>query len=238
VLTLTPYRFWQREHAIHHATSGRLGGRGHGDVKTLTVDEYRAQSMWGRLAYRLFRHPAILFAVAPAYLFYLRHRLPFGQARDWRSWLSTMGTNLTIALAAAGIIRLVGVEAFLMVHVPITLLAASAGVWMFFVQHQFEHTVWENDTEWDWHEAALHGSSHYDLPVMLRWFTGNIGIHHVHHLCSMIPFYRLPQVLRDHPELGDIGRLRFLESLSCVRLALWDAAERRLVSFRDLRVAQ
>ncbi len=130
---------------------------------------------------------------------------------------------------------LVGVGPFLLVHLPITMLAASIGVWLFFVQHQFEETYWEGAPAWTHHEAALHGSSHYDLPAVLRWFTANIGVHHVHHLSSRIPYYRLPRVLRDHPELKSVGRLTLMESFACVRLVLWDESNRRLVSFRDLR---
>jgi omega-6 fatty acid desaturase (delta-12 desaturase) len=123
----------------------------------------------------------------------------------------------------------------MVVHLPIMMLAATVGVWLFYVQHQFEYTMWERDCKWSLHDAALHGSSHYDLPALLRWFTANIGVHHVHHLCSRIPYYRLPSVLRDHPELRDIGRITLFESFRCVRLVLWDEAERRLVSFREVR---
>jgi acyl-lipid omega-6 desaturase (Delta-12 desaturase) len=130
---------------------------------------------------------------------------------------------------------LVGVGPFLLVHLPITMLAASIGVWLFFVQHQFEETFWAEVPAWTLHEAALHGSSHYDLPPVLRWITANIGVHHVHHLSSRIPYYRLPRVLNDHPELKDVGRLTLLQSLACVRLVLWDESNRRLISFRDLR---
>jgi omega-6 fatty acid desaturase (delta-12 desaturase) len=133
------------------------------------------------------------------------------------------------------LIWLIGVKAFLIVHLPIVLLAASAGVWLFYVQHQFENTTWESNPDWNLHHAALHGSSYYDLPTILRWFTANIGVHHVHHLCSRIPYYRLPLALRDHPELRGIGRLTLWQSLRCVRLVLWDEAERRLVSFREAR---
>jgi omega-6 fatty acid desaturase (delta-12 desaturase) len=131
---------------------------------------------------------------------------------------------------------LLGAGPFLLVHVPIILIAASNGVWLFYVQHQFEDTRWERDGAWNMHEAALHGSSHYDLPAVLRWFTANIGIHHVHHLSSRIPYYRLPRVLRDHPELGDVGRLTLLQSFRCVRLVLWDEKRRRLVSFHDAQI--
>lgn len=235
-LTLTPYDFWRRSHNIHHASSGNLDHRGIGDITTLTVSEYLALPRWGRLQYRLYRHPLMMFGIGPAYLFLLQHRLPVGLMRKgWQPWVSTMATNVAVAILVGAMMWLVGVGQFLLVHMPITLLAASIGVWLFYVQHQFEGTTWVGAPGWSVHEAALHGSSHYDLPAVLRWFTANIGVHHVHHLCSRIPFYRLPQVLRDHPELSGVGRLTFLESLRCVRLALWDEDRRRLVSFRELR---
>jgi acyl-lipid omega-6 desaturase (Delta-12 desaturase) len=235
VLTLTPYDCWRRAHAIHHATSGNLDRRGIGDVDTLTVREYRDLSWWGRLKYRLYRHPLIMFGVGPAYLFLLQHRLPVGLMRNgWLPWTSTMATNLAIAVVVATLAWFIGIKAFLLVHLPIMLLAATAGVWLFYVQHQFEYTMWERDQRWNLHQAALHGSSHYDLPEPLRWFTANIGIHHVHHLCSRIPFYRLPRVLRDHPELLGVGRITLLQSFRCVRLVLWDEAQCRLVSFREI----
>jgi acyl-lipid omega-6 desaturase (Delta-12 desaturase) len=235
-LTLTPYDFWRRSHNIHHASSGNLELRGIGDIETLTVREYGALSRLGRLRYRLYRHPLVMFGLGPAYLFLLQHRLPVGLMRKgWKPWMSTMLTNLAIAVLATGMIWLVGVGPFLLIHLPVTLLAASIGVWLFYVQHQFEETHWSDASAWSMHEAALHGSSHYQLPGILRWFTANIGIHHVHHLCSRIPFYRLPQVLRDHPQLNDIGRLTLRESFSCVRLVLWDEDRRRLISFGELR---
>jgi omega-6 fatty acid desaturase (delta-12 desaturase) len=176
--------------------------------------------------------------VGPAYLFILRHRLPIGLMHGgWQPWASAMATNASIAILVAATIWLVGVGPFLLVQLPITLLAASIGVWLFYVQHQFETTFWEHDERWDFQQAALHGSSHYDLPGVLRWFTANIGVHHVHHLSSRIPYYRLPEVLRDRPELGNVGRLTLLQSLKSVRLVLWDENKRRLVSFREMREA-
>ena len=146
VLTLTPYDFWRRTHAMHHATAGNLDRRGMGDVDTLTVSEYRALSRWGRLRYRLYRHPLVMFGVGPAYLFLLQHRLPVGLMRNgWQPWVSTMATNLAIALIIAVLVWFIGIEAFLLVHLPIFLLAAAAGVWLFYVQHQFEHTTWQRD---------------------------------------------------------------------------------------------
>jgi omega-6 fatty acid desaturase (delta-12 desaturase) len=236
VLTMTPYDYWRHTHAVHHATSGNLDRRGMGDIDTLTVREFRARPLWGRIRYRLYRHPLVMFGIGPAYLFLLKHRLPVGLMRaGWKPWLSAMATNLAIAVIAATLIWFIGFKAFLLVHLPIILLAATFGVWLFYVQHQFEQTTWERDPDWNLHGDALHGSSHYELPAILRWFTANIGIHHIHHLCSRIPYYRLPQALRDHPELRGVGRLTLLQSFSCVRLVLWDESQRRLVSFRDAR---
>ena len=238
VLTLTPYDSWRRAHAIHHASSGNLDRRGIGDITTLTVAEYLARPRRQRLAYRLYRHPIVLFVLGPAYLFLLQNRIPAeGALLNWRSWLSPMATNAAIALIATLVIWFVGTGAFLLVQLPVILLASSMGVWLFFVQHQFEDTFWAKSDAWAVHEAALHGSSHYDLPPVLRWFTANIGVHHVHHLCSRIPYYRLSRVLRDHPALGDVGRITLLDSLASVRLVLWDETRRRLISFRQLRAS-
>jgi omega-6 fatty acid desaturase (delta-12 desaturase) len=239
VLTLTPYDFWRRSHAIHHATSGSLARRGIGDIDTLTVREYLALSRWGRLKYQLYRHPAVMFGVGPAYLFILRHRLPIGLMRGgWTPWLSTMATNAAAGTIVAVLIWLIGVGPFLLVHLPIMLLAATMGVWLFYVQHQFEQTLWADNESWDLHEAALYGSSYYVLPGILLWFSANIGIHHVHHLCSRIPYYRLPRVLHENPELGTIGQLTLWDSIKCVRLALWDEHAKQLVSFREMRRMQ
>ena len=236
VLTLTPYDFWRRTHALHHATSGNLDRRGFGDIDTLTVGEYLSLSRWARLRYRFYRHPLVMFGLGPAYLFFLQHRLPVGLMRaGWQPWLSAMATNLSIVLVAAIVIWAIGFGPFLLVQVPVMLISASLGVWLFYVQHQFEDTFWAADKAWNLHDAALRGSSHYDLPIVLRWFTANIGVHHVHHLCSRIPFYRLPRALRRHPELAKIGRLTLVQSILCVRLVLWDEAARRLISFRELR---
>lgn len=235
ILTLTPYDYWRRSHAIHHATSGNLDSRGIGDIDTLTVREYLASPWWRRLKYRLYRHPLIMFGLGPAYIFILQYRLPRGMMfKGWRPWVSTMATNLAIASVVAAMIWAVGVTDFLVIHVPVVLLASSAGVWLFYVQHQFEETAWESGESWDMHDLALHGSSHYKLPAVLQWFSANIGIHHIHHLSSRIPFYRLPNVLRDRPELADIGRLSLQDSFKCVGLVLWDESQRRLVRFSEL----
>ena len=236
VVTLTPYDYWRHSHVLHHATSGALDRRSLGGVETLTVDEYLALPKIKRFGYWLYRHPLVMFGLGPAYMFLLQHRMPIGMMRDgWRPWLSVQLTNLAILAFAAVMMMTVGVLPFLLVYLPVIVLAASAGVWLFFVQHQFEETYWARSEDWSFHEAALRGSSHYDLPPILRWFTANIGIHHIHHLNSRIPYYRLPQVLRDEPKMRAMGRLTMLASIRCVGLALWDESSRRLISFRELR---
>ena len=237
VVTLTPYGFWRRAHAAHHANAGNLDHRGMGDIITLTRNEYRAMSPSGRFAYRLYRNPFVMFGLIPTYLFVLHYRIPFGAMRSGiQPWLSTIGTNFAIAGAAGLMIWLVGLGPFLLVQGPIVVASSTIAVWFFYVQHQFEETLWAHDGDWSFHEAALHGSSHYELPQAIAWFTGNIGVHHVHHLSSRIPFYRLPQVLRDYPQLASVGRITFLRSLKCAALALWDEDQHRLISFRELRV--
>jgi omega-6 fatty acid desaturase (delta-12 desaturase) len=237
IATLTPHDHWRMSHAAHHASSGNLDRRGIGDVRTLTVAEYLARSRWARLRYRLYRHPAMMFGVGPLYLFLLHNRMPVGFMRNgWLPWLSTMGTNLGIVATLALLIAAVGLGPFLWIYVPTVLIATAAGVWLFYVQHQFEHTHWARGASWNAQDAALYGSSHYHLPSVIRWFTANIGMHNVHHLSSRIPFYRLPEVLADHHELRDVGRVTMLQSLRGVRLVLWDEKRRCLVSFEQLRL--
>jgi omega-6 fatty acid desaturase (delta-12 desaturase) len=236
VLTLTPYDAWKRAHAIHHGTSGNLDKRGTGDLDTLTVREYRALSPLGRLRYRLYRNPIVLFGLGPIYMFGLRHRFPLGATiRNWRAWISPMATNLATACVAAGMMWLVGIKLFLLIQIPVTMVAGSIGVWLFFIQHQFEDTFWADGEGWDLHEAALRGSSYYVMPGFLAWLTAHIGIHHVHHLYSRIPYYRLPQVLREQVRLAGVARVSLVESLRCTRLALWDECQNRLISFREAR---
>ncbi len=234
VLTLTPYDDWRRSHAKHHAGSGHLDRRGVGDIDLLTVAEYQALPFRRRLAYRLSRHALVLLTIGPIYVFILRQRLPSDLFRaDRRAWTSTLCTNLAIAVLVIGLGWLLGFDSLFLVHLPITLIAAAIGIWLFYVQHQFEHTYWERDPEWTFHKSAFRGSTYYDLPAPLRWLTANIGVHHVHHLVSRIPSYRLNEVLRHYPELRDIGRLTLTQSFKCFRLALWDEQRQRLVGFRD-----
>lgn len=232
VLTFTPYDCWRRSHALHHAGTGNLDARGFGDVDTLTVREYQARGSAGKLFYRVYRHPFVLFCIGPAYLFLLRHRLPIGLMRaGWIYWVSAMATNVVTALLLATLVYLFGLGAVVLTLLPVLLIAATVGVWLFYIQHQFEEAHWDYTADWSFHHAALQGSSHLELPAILRWFTANIGIHHVHHLASKVPFYRLPEVLRSFPRLSGINRFTALDTLGTMRLVLWDEDQRRLVSF-------
>jgi omega-6 fatty acid desaturase (delta-12 desaturase) len=236
VLTLTPYDYWRRTHAIHHATSGNLDRRGLGVIEMLTVEEYLALPPIKRFGYRLYRHPLVMFGLGPAFMFFLQQRIPVGLMKEgWRPWASTLGNTIGAVIGVAVLIWLVGLAPILVVNAVTLLIAATIGVWLFYVQHQFEGVAWARNSAWTREEAALHGSSHYDLPPLLRWLTANIGIHHIHHLSSRIPFYRLPDVLEAHPELKAVSRIGLMESFRCVRLALWDEAGQRLVSFREVR---
>jgi len=237
VLTLTPHDFWRHSHNLHHANSGNLDRPSIGGLDTLTVREFQALPRWQQWRYRLYRHPLVLFGFGPMYTFLLDYRLPFGFMRAGRMpWISTLGTNVAIAVLATGVIWFVGLGPFLLIQIPITLLATTMGVWLFYVQHQFEATYWEHDEHWNAYDSALQGSSYYVLPGILRWFSANIGVHHVHHLASRIPSYRLPEVLRDYPELQTVSRVTLRESIDSVHLALWDEDKRRLVSFREASV--
>jgi len=173
-----------------------------------------------------------MFGIGPTYLFLLTNRIPWSDFSQKKDWISAMGTNLAIAILLTIIVKFGGWQALFLVFLPTTLIAATTGVWLFYVQHQFETTHWEENQDWQVHEAALHGSSHYDLPPILQWFSANIGIHHVHHLYSRIPFYRLTEVLRDHEELANSSsRMNLRESFKCASLDLWDSTNKRLVSF-------
>lgn len=236
VITLTPYDVWRRCHSIHHSNAGNLDKRGIGDINTITVDEYMALSSWGKLMYRLYRHPITLFAIGPIYLFIFSNRLPMGLMKSGAQyWVSAMGTNVALAVALLIVYYFGGLAPIMLIFLPSTIIAASIGVWLFYVQHQFESTSWKHNSNWQVHEAALEGSSHYDLPPVLRWMTANIGIHHVHHLYSRIPFYRLTEVLNDHKILVEAQRLTLVESLKCVHFSLWDEKTERLMSFASAK---
>ena len=236
LLTFTPYDCWRQSHAQHHASTGNLDARGSGDIDTLTVREFFARSRFQRFFYRFYRNPVVLLGLGPAYQFLLRHRLPVGLFKDGpRYWISAMGTNVGSLLLLVGLIYQFGLATALLVFLPVLLIAATMGVWLFYIQHQFEAAHWNQGKAWAFHDAALRGSSHLELPAVLRWFTGNIGIHHVHHLVSRIPFYRLPEALKAMPSLQDLNRVTVLDALAALRLALWDEDQQRLITFREAK---
>ncbi len=235
VLTLAPYGLWRREHAQHHATSGNLEKRGVGDITTLTVKEYMALSPRARLVYRIYRHPLFLFGLGVPIYFLVIQRLPWFHPYPAReTWKSVMGLNLALAAVYGPIIYFTGALSFIMVVLPMVHVATAAGGWLFFVQHQFEKTQWDESQDWSFQLAALYGSSYYELHPVLNWFTGNIGLHHIHHLNSMIPNYRLVDCMKANPELAEINRLTLWESFKCANLKLWDDEKRLLIPFEAL----
>jgi omega-6 fatty acid desaturase (delta-12 desaturase) len=238
LLTLMPYGLWRREHAMHHASSGNLQRRGVGDIETWTVEEYLSRGWFARLRYRVYRNPIFLFGFGVPCYFLILQRTPWLHALPAKdAWVSVMSLNATCALFYGSIGYVIGFETLLKVMVPIVFVASAIGGWLFFIQHQFEDTRWDEGNEWDFQVAAIHGSSYYALPKVLQWFTGNIGLHHIHHLNSMIPNYRLQECMDALPALATINRLTIMESLRCVHLALWDTTERRLIGFNQLKTS-
>ena len=223
-------------HAYHHAHSGDLDLRGFGDVDTLTVEEYLERPRAGRLAYRVYRHPLVLFGIGALWHFVLKQRYPTNLPRSWkRSWRSVWLTNLSILGVVGALVVTVGWERLLLVHGPIIVLSCAIGVWLFFVQHQFEDAYWHRKPDWDFYDAALKGSSHLVLPAPFRWMTANIGLHHVHHLRPRIPNYHLQKCLEAHAELQEATKVTVRGSWALTRLHLWDSEAGRLIGFRELR---
>jgi omega-6 fatty acid desaturase (delta-12 desaturase) len=235
LFTWTPYYYWQRGHAIHHAHTGNLEQRGIGDIYTMTVKEYLEQSKWGRLKYRLYRNPVNLFIFIPCLLFTVFYRFPTTKAKTMKKFESSIHwTNLAILILVSLMIWLIGWKAFVLVHLPVLIVSSAAGTWLFFIQHQFEDAYWADSQEWDYTQAALQGSSYYKLPKVLQWFTGNIGFHHIHHLSSRIPNYMLEKCHKENPLFWNTVVLTLRTSVKSVFLTLWDDEEKKLISFRRL----
>jgi omega-6 fatty acid desaturase (delta-12 desaturase) len=234
VFVLTPFYLWRHDHAIHHATAGDLDRRGTGDVLTLTVEEYIALPWYKKFGYRIMRNPLILFTVGSLIVFVFVHRFwtPGSGVRERRS---VIYTNLALVLIVAALTWLIGWKALLLIEIPVALLATSAGVWLFYVQHNFDPTYWERHEDWKFFNAGFAGSSFYKLPAILQWFTGNIGFHHIHHLSPKIPNYKLPKCYNENPEL-QVMPLTFGQSLKSLGFRLWDEKTKRLVGWSILKL--
>jgi omega-6 fatty acid desaturase (delta-12 desaturase) len=234
VLTFTPYYHWRWEHAIHHSSSGDLDQRGTGDVWTMTVQEYLESSRWKKFAYRLARNPFILFVIAPLFLFLLRQRFPSPKASQ-RERHSVYAMNAAILGMAIALSLVFGLKAYLLIQLIILMVAGGAGVWMFYVQHQFEDVYWERGEDWSYVAAALQGSSFYKLPRVLQWFSGNIGFHHIHHLSPRIPNYNLEKCHQADPLFQQVKPITLFSSLKSITFRLWDEKNKKLVGYRHLR---
>jgi omega-6 fatty acid desaturase (delta-12 desaturase) len=232
-LVFTPYHRWRHEHAVHHATSGDLDHRGVGDIYTMTVNEYRNASRFERLKYRLFRHPIVLLGLGPLYTFLISHRF-CRRDSGRKERLNVYATNVALLALLVAMTLTIGLQQYVMIHLPVILVAATVGIWFFYVQHQFEDAYWEHNETWDFATAALQGSSYFKLPKVLQWFSGNIGLHHIHHLSARIPNYYLQKCHDETPLFQNAHIITLGSSLKTLSLHLWDEEQRKMVSFRHL----
>lgn len=234
ILTCCSYFQWGHSHSVHHATSGNLNKRGTGDIWTLTVEEYVALSPLRRLVYRLYRNPFIMFTIGPIYIFLIDYRFNRKRAGA-KERINTYITNLSIVGIAGLLCWMIGWQSFLLVQGPIFFLSAVAGIWLFYVQHQFEETYFETEANWDYVKAAMHGSSFYKLPKVLHWITGNIGFHHIHHLSPRVPNYYLEAVHNKNPLLQEVRTITLVSSLRSLRFRIWDEHSRKFIGFKEIK---
>ena len=235
LLTFMPSYYWTHYHASHHANAGDLDNRGDGDVWTLTVQEYLALPRWKRIGYRIYRNPFFLFGLAPLYLFFIHYRYWPAGANTRVRWSATRTNVALVAIVTAASLT-IGIKAYIMIQLPIMIIAGSAGIWLFYVQHQFENTYWARHEEWSYVRHALEGSSFYKLPRILQWFSGNIGFHHIHHLSPRIPNYNLQKCHESHPMFQSVKHVTLRSSLQSLGYRLWDEDHKKLVGFRYVSV--
>ena len=235
LLTLTPFHHWRWQHALHHGSSGDLDNRGAGDIWTLTVQEYLEASRWKRFAYRMARNPVLLFAIAPLYMFVIDQRFPARSAPQ-RERRSVHAMNLAILAVAATVSAFIGIRTYALFQMGVSMFAGAAGVWLFYVHHQFEGAYWARGKAWNYTDAALRGSSYYKLPKVLQWFSGNIGFHHIHHLSPRIPNYNLQRCHDANPAFGQIRPITLWSSVTSLAFRLWDEERGVLVGFRELNI--
>lgn len=234
IITLFPYEKWKREHSIHHATSSNLNKRGTGDIWILTVDEYIASSFWQRFVYRMYRNPVVMFGIGPFYLFLISNRFNRKGARG-KERTNTYFINLSVLFIYGLLAWSIGWQNFLLVQAPIVFIAGALGIWLFYVQHQFEDSYFEDEEQWDYIKAAIDGSSYYKLPKVLQWITGNIGFHHVHHLSPKVPNYNLEKVHEASMPLQAATTITISSSLRALRFRLWDSENKTFVSFKEIK---
>ncbi|USG66633.1 fatty acid desaturase [Brevibacillus ruminantium] len=233
IITVVPYEQWKNSHAIHHATSSNLDKRGVGDIWILTVDEYISAPLWRRIAYRIYRNPIVMFGLGPIYVFLLQYRFNRKGAKT-KERLNTHFTSVALILLYALMIKAIGWQAFLMIQGPIFFISGFLGIWLFYVQHQFEDSYFENEEEWSYVKAAVEGSSYYKLPKLLQWITGNIGFHHVHHLSPKVPNYLLEEAHNATPPLQKATTITLSTSLKSLSFRLWDERGKRFIGFKEL----